>query len=97
MATLTRFHPATDRYYVAYYGPYWGQTARTDAEISDDVKFNLAWDSYVDATKVDVAVDAGVVTLTGTVDNFLEKRSAGDDAMDTLGVIDVINNLRISR
>ena len=34
--------------------------------------------------------------LTGSTDRFVEKRSAGDDAADVLGVTDVINNITVA-
>ena len=44
-----------------------------------------------------VAVQHGVVTLTGQVDSAMEKRAAGDDAWETPGVLDVQNDLVIAR
>jgi len=89
------FGPTHGRYYYGFYGPYWRHVARSDAEIADDVRNRLVWDNWVDANRVNVQVTGGVVTLTGEVDSIVEKRAAGDDAWDTPGVRDVINNLTI--
>jgi len=86
-----------NRYDYGYYGPYYGRITRSDAEIQDDIRNHLIWDSWVNADQIKVDVAHGVVTLTGEVDSVIEKRAAGDDAWDTPGVIDVINNLRIRR
>lgn len=87
----------TDRpYYARYAGPYVADVSRTEEEIRLDVVDNLILDSWVDAAKIDVDVTGTVVTLNGTVDSFVEKRSAGDDAADVIGVTDVINNITIS-
>ncbi len=83
------------RYYYGYYGPYYTQIARGDDEIRGDVRNRLVWDSWVNADQVRVEVRGGVVTLTGDVDSVVEKRAAGDDAWDTPGVLDVVNNLKI--
>lgn len=83
------------RYYYGYYGPYWVASVRDDAEIAEDIRNRLVWDNWVDADQVRVEVKNRVVTLTGDVDSVVEKRAAGDDAWDTPGVMDVVNNLRI--
>ncbi len=86
---------AYNRYYYGYYGPYYGRMARSDDEIRDDLRNRLTWDSWVDPAQVNIDVRGGVVTLTGDVDSVVEKRAAGDDAWDTPGVVDVVNNLKV--
>lgn len=78
-------------YYSLYTGPYYGTTKRSEEEIYTDVVENLDWDNWVDSDKVKVEVTGSTVMLTGTVDSFVEKRSAGDDAADVRGVTNVIN------
>ena len=95
MAHRYRYGPGFERYYYGYYGPYFGRTTRAEAEIKDDIRNRLVWDSWVDADRFNVDVKNGVVTLTGDVDSIVEKRAAGDDAWDTPGVLDVINNLKV--
>jgi osmotically-inducible protein OsmY len=89
--------PGYARYYYGYYGPYWMATVRTDAEIAEDVRNRLVWDSWVNAEQIRVEVRHRVVSLTGDVDSIVEKRAAGDDAWDTPGVLDVDNQLRVSQ
>jgi len=90
--------PYTGRYYYTIYsGPYYVGTTRDDTEILTDIEADLILDSWVDATNVNVEVNEGVVTLSGNVDTVVAKRSAGDDAWDTPGVVDVINNLKVQR
>ena len=48
---------------------------KTDAELKSDVSEELAWDPAINATHVGVAVDRGVVTLTGHVETFAEKHA----------------------
>lgn len=82
-----------------YYGPYYERDAtpgvRSDEDIKRDIEDSLFWDTWVDSTRVDVEVQNGVVTLTGTVSSIIEKRAAGDDAWDVPGVIDVKNEICI--
>jgi osmotically-inducible protein OsmY len=48
---------------------------KTDAELKSDVCDELAWDPAVNAAHVGVAVDRGVVTLSGHVETFAEKHA----------------------
>jgi hypothetical protein len=50
----------------------------------------------LDASDVEVKVQNGEVTLTGTVDNRRHKRIAEDAAEECSGVRDVHNQLRVS-
>jgi osmotically-inducible protein OsmY len=63
-------------------------TARPDDEILAEIRDTLRWDANVDHALIDVDVDAGEVTLTGTVGSLAEKNVAIADAW-TAGVIDV--------
>ena len=95
MAYDRRGSAGMSRYYYGYYGPYWAATTRSDTEIAEDVRNRLVWDSWVDADQIDIRLERRVVTLDGELDSIVEKRSAGDDACDTPGVLDVVNNLRV--
>ena len=48
---------------------------KTDAQLKTDVVNELQWDPSINAAHVGVAVDKGVVTLTGHLDTFAEKFS----------------------
>jgi osmotically-inducible protein OsmY len=85
------------RYYYGFYGPHWAATTRSDADLATDIHNRLVWDSWVNANQVNINANHGVVTLDGQVDSIVEKRAAGDDAWDTPGVIDVINNLKVKQ
>ena len=69
--------------------------ARTDAEIQQDVLLELKWDTRVKETEVGVAVDRGIVTLTGTVDSYAKKIAAQEAAHRVKGVLVVANELRV--
>lgn len=46
---------------------------KTDSELKRDVLAELSWDPLVPESRVGVAVDSGVVTLTGHLDSYAEK------------------------
>jgi osmotically-inducible protein OsmY len=58
---------------------------KSDATIKEDVLAELAWQPNIDETQVGVIVDKGVVTRTGTVDNYA--MSPLQKNHDTLNII----------
>ena len=68
---------------------------RSDERIREDVSEALTRSHDVDATNIEVAVNDGIVTLTGSVDDRHAKRMAEDVAQDVSGVRDVQNQLRV--
>jgi osmotically-inducible protein OsmY len=68
--------------------------ARSDDRIREDVNDRLTQDEWVDASEIEVAVEGGEVTLTGTVEDRRAKRRAEDCADAVSGVKHVQNNLR---
>jgi len=67
---------------------------RTDELIKQSVVYELSRDTRVDASKIEVTVDDGRVTLTGEAPTLLGKSAATDDALAILGVIEV-NNMMV--
>ncbi len=68
---------------------------KTDAEIQRDVLEELRWDPRVEETEIDVNVDDGVVTLTGTVTSWARRVAARDAARHVGGVLDVANAITV--
>jgi osmotically-inducible protein OsmY len=66
-----------------------------DPQIRQDVQDQLWWSPFVDSDDVDLEVDNGVVTLTGTVDTYGERQAAEDNAYEG-GAKDVVNNLMVT-
>lgn len=90
--------PYADDWYV--YGYDWYTYPRpkdveSDSEIKEDINDELWWSPFVDSDDVHVSVKNGVATLTGTVEDLSEYRSAAENAREG-GAIYVINNLRIT-
>ena len=69
---------------------------RSDERIKEDVNDRLSDDSNIDASNIDVTVENGEVTLTGTVSVRWEKRHAEDVAESVSGVKNVENRIRIN-
>ena len=70
---------------------------RSDDRIRDDVSDRLSDDSWLDASDIEVRVEACEVTLTGFVSSREDKRRAETLAEDVSGVDNVQNNLRVRR
>src|SRR5690349_19706427 len=68
---------------------------RSDSDIQQAVIRELRWDARVDETDVGVEVDAGIVTLTGTVDSYLKRTAAQEAAHRVSGVLDVANDVKV--
>ncbi len=66
-----------------------------DEVIGEELAAALERNIYVDVDAINVKVENGKVTLSGTVENTLAFRSAVDTARHTPGVKGVINNLRL--
>ena len=68
---------------------------RSDLEIKRDVEDELMSDPDVVATDVGVAVKDGVVTLTGFVRSFRQRRTIEEDVKRVAGVIGVVNDIEV--
>ena len=66
-----------------------------DAKISSDVQGKFSQDSGLSTKKLTVQSDAGIVTLSGTVDNDAQRDAASRQAGSIAGVKTVINNLQV--
>jgi hypothetical protein len=68
---------------------------RSDQRIHEEVCECLTEDAFVDASNIEINVQSGIVTLTGTVNSRREKRHAEDLVENLPGVKDVNNSLRV--
>lgn len=80
-------------------GPYTGRGPkgyqRSDDRIREDVSDRLTAHGHIDASDIEVRIQAGEVTLIGFVDSRAAKRAAEDLADDVPGVREVHNQLRV--
>jgi osmotically-inducible protein OsmY len=67
-----------------------------DKSIRKNITDRLADDTDIDASDIEVGVDKGAVTLSGSVDSLWDKRRAEDIAKSVNGVRGVNNKLRAS-
>lgn len=69
---------------------------KTDQELKADVAAELTWDPAVsDARKVGVAVKDGIVTLSGTLDSYLEKQAVERAVRKVAGVRGIALDLEV--
>lgn len=68
----------------------------SDETIANTIKTQLVSAADVRADSITVDVKQGVATISGTTSNLLAKRRATEIARSTLGVLSVVNNLRIT-
>jgi osmotically-inducible protein OsmY len=66
----------------------------TDRTLHEAVGSEFFWSPFVDGSDIDIAVDDGVVTLTGTVDSTGEYVAAAENAFEA-GALVVHNDLQI--
>ncbi len=75
--------------------PSFATEALADVDISYWVRDSLRIDPRVDASKISVASEQGIVTLSGTVDNLAAKQYADLEAKKINGVKGVINEITV--
>jgi len=64
-------------------------------ELKRDVEDELKWDPSVNAAEIGVAVKDGVVTLTGYVDSYFEKRAAERAAARVSGSKAIVQKIEV--
>ena len=68
---------------------------RPDSDIKHDVESELEWDPDIDASDIGVAVKNGVVTLTGFVRSYRQKKRAETATKRVKGVLGVANDIEV--
>lgn len=68
---------------------------KSDKELQHDVLDELEWEPSVDASKIGVAADHGVVTLTGRIASFAARAAAERAIKRVAGVEAVANELEV--
>lgn len=68
---------------------------RTDTDIQQDVLDELDWREEIRPATIGVAVTDGIVTLTGTVESYIQKVVAQEAAHRVLGVSAVANEIEV--
>jgi len=68
---------------------------KTDRELQHDVIAELEWEPSLDASKIGVAADHGVITLNGTVRTYSERWRAETVSKRVFGVEAVANEIEV--
>jgi osmotically-inducible protein OsmY len=68
---------------------------KTNSQLQHDVLDELEWEPSVDATRIGVAANNGVITLTGYVPTYAEKMAAETAAKRVHGVHAVANDIEV--
>ena len=69
--------------------------ARTDVDIQNEVLAELKWEPRVQSNEIGVAVQEGVVTLTGYVDSYTKRWAAEEASHRVRGVKAVANDIEV--
>jgi osmotically-inducible protein OsmY len=75
--------------------PSFAADKAADADISYWVKSALLQDARIDASKITVTTDDGIVTLSGDADNLTAKQYAEREAKKITGVLGVVNQITV--
>jgi osmotically-inducible protein OsmY len=68
---------------------------KSDSQIQQEVLREMKWDTRVEENEIGVAVEQGVVTLTGEVGSYGKKIAAQEAAHRVFGVLDVANDIQV--
>jgi len=68
---------------------------KPDADVRQAVADAFAYDPRLSGVDLQIAVDSGIVTLTGRVGNLAAKQAAEHDAKNTVGVWQVKNHVKV--
>lgn len=71
-------------------------TSPPDDEIKDHLIRVIEWNPYIDESAIDLSVGNGVVKISGSTDSLWKKERMTEIALDTKGVVDVINELAVA-
>lgn len=67
----------------------------SDEAIRQDVENAIERDPFVEARGIDIRVETGIVTLSGTADNYFQKYQADEVASTVNGVVDIVNRIQV--
>ncbi|MBB6004395.1 BON domain-containing protein [Arcicella rosea] len=68
---------------------------KSNEELQKDVQEAIKWEPLLHAAEIGVTVKDGIVTLTGTVDNFIKKQEAETATKKVSGVNAIVEKIEI--
>jgi hypothetical protein len=88
-----------------YAGYYWGAHPydsyelpgrKSDSELKDSIVDRLRIKNMLDSNSITISTDNSAVVITGSVKTYAERRSIGQVVWNTSGVVEVLNNLKVT-
>ena len=70
-------------------------TAMSDKQVRQEILDVFQWDPRVDAARIEVSVEHGIVTLTGTVGSDDDRIAAAEAIRHVDGVRQLIQNIEV--
>jgi osmotically-inducible protein OsmY len=68
---------------------------KNDAQIQQDVMYQLKWNPFLKASEIGVSVKNGIVTLSGIVNSYAQKAEAEKSAKKVVGVRGIAEDIQI--
>nr|WP_294860627.1 BON domain-containing protein [uncultured Fluviicola sp.] len=68
---------------------------KTNSQLQKDVQDAIQWEPLLNAAEIGVIVNDGIVTLTGSVDNYAKKLQAEEAAKSVSGVNAIVENIEV--
>ena len=68
---------------------------KSNEQLQEDVMDAIKWEPQLHAAEIGVIVHDGIVTLTGTVDNFNKKLAAEKATKDVAGVKAIVEKIDV--
>lgn len=68
---------------------------KSNDDLSKEVMEAIKWEPILQSNKIEVSVQDGIVTLSGTVDNYNQKKEAEDIIKDISGVRSIIDDVKV--
>jgi osmotically-inducible protein OsmY len=97
-----RKEPAKD-YYAGYYwgnNPYTSEEGlsgrRTDDQLRSIINDTLKNNNRINSAHIQISVTDSIVTLSGTVSTYDERRLIGEEVWNVSGVVKVLNELQVT-
>lgn len=68
---------------------------KTDSELQRDIQEELKWEPHLKSSQIGVAVNHGIVTLSGEVDTYSRKLRAEEAAKRVAGVSAIVQDIEV--
>jgi len=70
-------------------------TGRADRDVLAEITREIRWDPRIDQAAIEIRVQDGVVTLSGTVESASRKLAAYEKVLRVRGVRQIIDNIEV--